>query len=633
MSEVHMDIPLAGRLTYFCSQWLQITNNTTILSWVAGYKIPFIKEPIQSLIPKKCNKLLSRADTKIIDNCVNELIQSGFITYCKPCHGQFISPIFTVLKPNGKHRFILNLKSLNKYVHVDHFKMEDHRTAVKLLNTNYYMSSIDLKDSYFFISIDEQYKKYLRFQWNDSLLQFEVLPFGLCTAPFVFTKLMRPVIKYLRSQGFLSVSYLDDFLLIGSTKAECLLNVVATKNLLEKLGFVLNLEKSQLTPNKKCKFLGFVFDTEQMTLNLPIEKKVKIKKKVMEFLQKKTCTIRQFAEFLGLLTSACPAVRYGWVHTKLFEREKFLALKTNLDNYDKRMYLPKYIKPDLLWWRDHIDSAYAPFCSNNYSMEIFSDASLTGWGASCGSEVANGHWKASESSLHINKLELIAAFYSLKIFGYNSKNCNILMRIDNTTAIAYINRMGGVQFPHLNQIAREIWEWCENRNIFIFASYIKSIDNKVADRASREINWDNEWELSQDSFSSIINTFGNPEFDLFASSHNNKCDRYASWKLDPNSEIIDAFTFNWNNLKFYAFPPFCLISRVLQKIMNDEAEGIVIVPNWPSQPWYPLWHKLRVSKELFFGPSSHLLKSPFRKIHPLQDDLILVAARLSYKRC
>lgn len=471
--------------------------------------------------------LLSRSEKSIINNCIEELLEAGHVSTCSPCDGQFLSPIFSVPKPNGKHRFILNLKALNKFVDVEHFKMEDYRTAIKLLKKDDYMASIDLKDSYFLVSIDEQYRKWLRFEWDNSQYEFNVLPFGLCTAPFVFTKLLKPVLQHLRSQGLFSVNYLDDFLLIGSSYSECQKNVDDTKHLLQKLGFVINFEKSQLVPSKTCKFLGFNFDTENMTLTLPDDKRCRIKTKVHEYLRKKTCTIRQFAEFLGLLTSACPAVRYGWVHTKLFEREKYLALQKNQDNYNKRMTLSENLKPDLVWWRDNIDSAYAPFRNNNYCTEIFSDSSLTGWGASCGSEVANGHWKTSELSLHINTLELKAAFYGLKIFASDLNHRDILLRIDNTTAIAYINRMGGVQFPHLNKIARDIWEWCEKRNLFIFASYIKSADNKVADRASRQVNSDNEWELCNDAHQNIVHTFGEPSFDLFASSYNNKCDRYA----------------------------------------------------------------------------------------------------------
>lgn len=162
--------------------------------------------------------------------------------------------------------------------------------------------------------------------------------------------------------------------------------------------------------------------------------------------------------------------------------------------------------------------------------------------------------------------------------------------------------MGGVQHPRLNKLASGIWQWCEKRNIFIYASYVRSSDNTIADTDARKVNVDTEWELSDSAYSDIIQKFGNPEFDLFASIQNQKCKRYASWKSDPHSEVVDAFTFSWKNLYFYAFPPFSLISKVVQKIIADKAEGILVVPYWRSQPWYPWWSRLIISKKLFLAP-------------------------------
>lgn len=76
--------------------------------------------------------------------------------------------------------------------------------------------------------------------------------------------------------------------------------------------------------------------------------------------------------------------------------------------------------------------------------------------------------------------------------------------------------MGGVQYTHLNDIAREIWQWCEKRPIFIFASHIKSKENVEADEESRRTNIDTEWQLSDPAFQKIVNHFGYLEVDLFA---------------------------------------------------------------------------------------------------------------------
>lgn len=115
-----------------------------------------------------------------------------------------------------------------------------------------------------------------------------------------------------------------------------------------------------------------------------------------------------------------------------------------------------------------------PIRNSKFSLEIFSDSSLTGWEAYCKHEKIHCFWSHEERKLHINYLELLAAFFALKSFVKNSSNCNILLRIDNTTAISYINRMGGINNKKLSETAKKMWMWCERRNIWLFASYIQS---------------------------------------------------------------------------------------------------------------------------------------------------------------
>lgn len=203
---------------------------------------------------------------------------------------------------------------------------------------------------------------------------------------------------------------------------------------------------------------------------------------------------------------------------------------------------------------------------------------MNGWGASWGERRTHGWWSESEKSLHINALELKAAFNGLRCFAADLQDCDILLRIDNTTAIAYINKFGSIQFPHLSEISRQIWLWCEARNIFLFVSYISSLDNAVADAESRRADPDTEWSLSEPAFRRIARLFGPSDIDLFASSINNKCSLYVSWFPDPGSVAVDAFTLSWKELNFYAFPPFILLPRVLRKIIDDEASGTLVVP-------------------------------------------------------
>lgn len=144
-------------------------------------------------------------------------------------------------KPNGGSRFILNLKQLNKFINTEHFKLEDIRTATRLMTPGCYMSTIDLRD-YFLLPIHPSHRKYLRFYWKDFFFEFTVFPFGLNTGPYVFTKLLKPVMQHLRSRGFVSVIYLDDIWCYGRSFSECHSNVQETIKSLTNLGFIINYE-------------------------------------------------------------------------------------------------------------------------------------------------------------------------------------------------------------------------------------------------------------------------------------------------------------------------------------------------------------------------------------------------------
>lgn len=600
-----------------------------MLSFVQGLKLPFKRKPLQFSVPKE--PLWSTSEQVNIESCIRELLRSGAVSTVTPCSSQYLSKIFLVPKSDGRHRLILNLKSLNKFLWAPHFKLEDHRTVTKILTRGCWMATLDLKDAYFLVPIFPSHRKYLRFQFMGKLYGFNCLPFGLNCAPYVFTKLMKPVLSYLRNMGYLSVLYLDDFLLVGISKQDCTANINSTIKILQTLGFIINYNKSNLVPSHCVTYLGFIYNSLDLSVSLPTNKISKVIEYLQKFSALQTCRIIDFAKFLGTLTAVCPAVRYGWLYTKVFERQKFLALKASGGNYDAKMSLPGILQPDFQWWLRNISTAKNNIRIDSYSLEISSDASTTGWGASANGKKCHGYWSETERSYHINFLELKAAFLALCHFADGMRNCNILCRVDNTTALAYINKMGSVQYPDLNNLSRIIWQWCEKRNIFLFASYISSSENFIADAESRiKLSHETEWELHDTFFQKIVSKLGQPDIDLFATRLNTKCRVFVSWLREPQCFAVDAFTLDWKEYFFYAFPPFILILRVLHKIIEDRACGIVVVPVWTAQPWYPLFSSLLITPPIIFHPTQHLLSFSNRP-HPLWKKITLAAGILSYK--
>ena len=139
---------------------------------------------------------------------------------------------------------------------------------------------------------------------------------------------------------------------------------------------------------------------------------------------------------------------------------------------------------------------------------------------------------------------------------------------------------------------------------------------------SRNFNDGTEWQLNP----KVITRFGKPDIDLFASRLNHQLTKYISWHPEPNAIAIDAFTICWSDKFLYVFPPFSLLNKVIAKICRDKAKGILIVPKWPTQTWYPQAIALAQEEIITFPPSGKNLKlvhEPTPK-HPLQKKLSLM---------
>ena len=101
------------------------------------------------------------------------------------------------------------------------------------------------------------------------------------------------------------------------------------------------------------------------------------------------------------------------------------------------MTLPSRMYKDLSWWKANVMSTFNRIKKSTFGVEIFSDASQIEWGVYSNWEKAHGFWNETDRKLHINVLELSAAFFGFRCFAEKLKNCNILLRIDNTTLKRY----------------------------------------------------------------------------------------------------------------------------------------------------------------------------------------------------
>ena len=189
---------------------------------VSGYNLEFVSLPNQFNFRQT---RLNAEDGLVLDLEITKLLEKGVIELTSHSSGEFISTVFLRPKKDGGKRMILNLSTLNEHIEYNHFKMERLESAMQLMTKNCFMGSIDLRDAYYSVRIHPESRKYLRFIWRDKLYQFTALPNGYSAAPRLFTKLLKPIYAKLRSEGYISVAYIDDSYLQGSTYEECLDNI------------------------------------------------------------------------------------------------------------------------------------------------------------------------------------------------------------------------------------------------------------------------------------------------------------------------------------------------------------------------------------------------------------------------
>ena len=231
---------------------------------VKVYVIPFLKIPVQRIIPKqvatsKTQELLTGKEMQILDKGAIKIVEHQY-------PDQFLSNILLLRKKDGGNRLCINLKALNKFIPYKHFKMEGLHCLKYLLEINDFLCKIDLKNAYFSVPLCMSSRKFVIFAWSGKLYHFLCLCFGLGPASRIFPKLLKVSIALLRWLNIHLVIYLDDILLMGRTLEENLMSQETLIFLLQHLGFVINLKKSVQKPSEQIEFLGLKPDTHTMTL-------------------------------------------------------------------------------------------------------------------------------------------------------------------------------------------------------------------------------------------------------------------------------------------------------------------------------------------------------------------------------
>ena len=304
---------VGARLQDFWQTWLDLGAGPKVVQTLKeGYILPFRIWPkltryptvISRYVDPHRNSYLLEALHQLIDKNAVELVQNQASL-------GFYNRLLLVPKPNNKWRPILDLSKLNLFLKVEKFKMETPETIRTSLQTGEWVTSIDFKDAYFHIPIQEQSRKYLRFHVQGQTYQFKALPFGLSTAPLEFTVVAKEVKLMALYKGIRIRQYLDGWLVRATSHQVCHQHTKLLVQICQDLGWLVNLEKSELEPKQVFDFVGYQFDLQSGRVRPTSEHWQSLQQKVRGLLSLPTCPVREFMSLIGLLTATEKQVYLG----------------------------------------------------------------------------------------------------------------------------------------------------------------------------------------------------------------------------------------------------------------------------------------------------------------------------------
>ena len=433
-----------------------------------NYSLPFVQQPPQAFFRNK--SALDSSD--FVTNEIHSLLDQGCIREVKCSEAHVIRPL-SVAHNESKPRLVLDLSDLNQFISVSKFKYEDIRCVRDLFEKGDYFFKFDIKSGYHHINILEAHEKHLAFAWDfegvTKYFVFTVLVFGLASAPFVFTKVVKVLIKYWRAAGIRIFGYVDDVFGGGHSFTETKQSSQRVLKDLFHSGFVENTKKSQWDPIKEGEHLGFIVNLKDGSFSVTPSRVEKFKS-LSGSVSYNSMAARSGARIIGMIVSMGLAL--GPVARM---RTRMLYMDINKASFwDQKIKLSEGTKDELCFWNNcfHCFNGQPVWpISTKISVLTCADASQFGWGGYCvnlyiSGICAKGNFSESEISKSSTWRELLATYHVLR--AYKSFVCGktVKHRTDNRNFV-YVLSSGSKKFD-LQKLVCNIFKLCFENNIQLY---------------------------------------------------------------------------------------------------------------------------------------------------------------------
>lgn len=270
---------------------------------------------------------------------------------------RWISPVFLIRKKSGKMRRILDCRSVNAHIHTEHFKMVNVQMVAAIIHPSDWAISLDLTAAYGSLATSNNLRQYTGFVLDGKVFAQVGLPFGVNIAPLIFTKTMEVVFRWIRQvYSIRCLFYIDDLLFLHHDPKLLIDSVSHIVTLLVRLGFVINREKSLLSPSRIFTYLGWEWDTARFIVRLPEERRNRLSALTSNWegamKEERTVTIREFASLIGQLVATSFVYTQASMRLKVLDMMKVKAVAR--DQWTGTMSLTEDLAEELQWWKRNL---------------------------------------------------------------------------------------------------------------------------------------------------------------------------------------------------------------------------------------------------------------------------------------
>lgn len=596
--------------------WLELIGSNEVLQrWVQdGYS-----EYVQGWVPeiRRANNPNTAGDVEFVRGEVAGLLQCGAVcdvTSSPASEKRVVAALTVAVNREGKKRLCWNGRPLTGFLPYQKFKMEHVHVAAALMRPGDFMFTIDMKSGYHQLPVKPWFRRLLCFEWEGRVYQWQVLPFGLSTAPRAYSKVTRVLVKRWRQEGIRCSNYIDDFIFFAPSLDEALRIREVVLRDLSRLGWFLSPKKSMLRPGTAVRYLGMVLCSAPVPhVRVPQDKVQHLCESMRQIVRRalvgpvvvKGKTLASVLGFLQSFRVAVPVV-------SLFTRELYTCLNAlprteeGYFSYGASLALSSPAVAECRFWYRHL-GAWNGFVlpPKAVSRVLYTDASGQGFGGLV-HRVLNrrmepavalqaGVWElgTSEDSVYT---ELKGLWRALVAAGPELQGQVVLHRTDSISTYRVLSKGGSQRSVRLTDLVRKVFLYCVLFGITLSSDYVGAevIIKSGADLLSRGSD-SSDCRLHSALFGALWRLAGPFEVDRFATALTVQQDPATGqalpyWALwaDGKAQGVDALVADWRGVSNYAFPPVALVGQVLLLVREQRARAVVVVPEWPSQWWWPL---------------------------------------------